>query len=51
MKKLSEITETINKEIVLVWLQKIEKLSPEERAEMIKIVHLLNNPMYVTTSL
>lgn len=47
-KKFESIQEPlINREIILLWLQKIEQLSKDERAEMLKMIRLLNHPIYV----
>ena len=39
----------LNREIIKLWLEKLEQFSKEERVEMLKVIRLLNNPIYITS--
>ncbi len=37
-----------NIEVVVLFLQKLEKLTDEERKTLIKTIQLINNPMFIS---
>jgi len=37
----------INRKIVLLFLEKLEKLTPEEREEILRTIQLINHPILV----
>ena len=41
----------INKQIVLTFLQKVELLTSNERAEILKVIEWINRPIFVTNNI